>query len=58
MVSNAKYTLKDTTVLDVRVLLCKERRDRYALGNDVLKAAYNVFQELVEMKSPDVILTL
>jgi hypothetical protein len=57
-VSNEKYALKDATILDVRVLLGEERGSRYALGNDVLEAAYDVFQEVVELKSPDVILTL
>lgn len=56
--SDGKYSLKDATILDVRVLLSKERQGRYALSNDVLEASYNVFQEVVELKSPNVILSL
>ena len=56
--SNGKYSLKDATILDVRILLSKERQGRYAPRNDVLEASYNVFEEVVELKSPNVILSL
>lgn len=58
LVSNGKYSLEDVTVLDVRVLLSKARRERWNLGDDVMGAAYRVFQAVVEEKSPEVILTL
>ncbi|KAL5423361.1 hypothetical protein PMIN06_013091, partial [Paraphaeosphaeria minitans] len=58
MVSNGKYSLDDVTVLDVRVLLSKARMERWNMGVDVVEAAYEVFQKVVEQKSPDVILTL
>ncbi|KAL5430937.1 hypothetical protein PMIN07_009768 [Paraphaeosphaeria minitans] len=56
--SKGKYSLRDATILDVRILLSKERQGRYDLSNDVLEASYNVFEEVVELKSPNVILSL
>lgn len=55
--SEGKNSLR-FTILDVRILLNKERQGRYALSNDVLEASYNVSQEVVELKSPNVILSL
>ncbi|KAJ4302816.1 hypothetical protein N0V90_001707 [Kalmusia sp. IMI 367209] len=58
MVSHGRYSLDDVTILDARILLSKARRERWNIGNDIVEAAYNVFQDVVEQKSPIVILTL
>jgi hypothetical protein len=55
---NERYSPKHAAVLDVRVLLSEDIRDWYALENDIQEAAYDIFQEVVELKSPNVILPL
>lgn len=53
-----RYSLEDATILDVRVLLSLGTRANLSLRDDVLEAAYDVFQEVMEIKRPDIILTL
>lgn len=57
-VSNGRYSLQDVTILDVRVMLSEKTRKKFALTDNDLEAAYEVFQKVVEMKQPHVILTL
>lgn len=57
-VSGGLYCLKDVTILDIRMLLSKKTREQFSLTEDDLEAAYNVVQEVIQMKRPKVILTL
>jgi hypothetical protein len=56
--SHGKYSLEDVSVLDVRILISHERRKQFHLGSEVLEAAYDVFQEVIDLKQPDIILSL
>jgi hypothetical protein len=57
-VSHGRYSIEDVTLLDVRVLLSKRRMEGLTSKDDIFEAAYDVFQEVIRMKRPDVILTL
>jgi hypothetical protein len=56
--SHGRYSIEDVTLLDVRVLLSKRRMEGLTSKDDIFEAAYDVFQEAIRMKRPDVILTL
>jgi hypothetical protein len=56
--SRRKYSLGDVSVVDVRVLLSQQRETKLGLTEADVESAYNVFQEVMEMKQPDVILGL
>jgi hypothetical protein len=57
---NSDYTLLDVTVLDVWSLVSKKMRENLAmLGCELdINAAHGVFEEILLLKKPDVILTL
>jgi hypothetical protein len=56
--SHGRYSIEDVTLLDVRVLLSKRRMQGLTSKDDIFEAAYDVFQEVIRMKRPEVILTL
>jgi hypothetical protein len=57
-ISEELYCLEDVTILDIRMLLSKRTREQFSLTEDDLEAAYDVVQEVLQMKRPEVILTL
>ena len=57
-VSNGRYSSQDVSILDVRLLISKTTIAKFLLTDNDLEAAYDVFQKVVEMKRPRVILTL
>jgi hypothetical protein len=57
-VSEGLYCIKDVSILDIRMLLSKRTREQFSLTEDDLEAAYDVVEEVIQMKRPKVILTL
>lgn len=56
--SGGLYCLKDVTILDIRILLSKRTMEQFSLTEADLEAAYDVVQEVIQMKRPEVILNL
>jgi hypothetical protein len=57
-VSCGMYPIEDVSIVDVRILLRKKRREQFELIGNTLESAYNVFREVMELKKPDVVLGL
>jgi hypothetical protein len=52
------YSIEDVSIVDVRILPSKKRREQFELTGNTLESAYNVFREVMELKKPDVVLGL
>lgn len=57
-VSRGKYSIENVSVVDVRVLLSQNRMAHLGLTEADVESAHSVFQEVLELKQPDVILGL
>ncbi|KAF3031619.1 hypothetical protein E8E12_001008 [Didymella heteroderae] len=57
-VSCGKHSIEDVSVIDVRILLSRKRRADLGLTEADVESAHDVFQEVMDLKQPDIILGL
>lgn len=57
-VSCGKHSIEDVSVIDVRILLSRKRRADLGLTEADVEPAHDVFQEVMDLKQPNVILGL